>query len=411
MKILLCHNFYQQVGGEDLVFNEETQLLESHGQTVLRFTLHNNSIPSMNRLGLAWRTMWNGAVYAELRRLIRQQRPDLVHCTNTFPLISPAAYYAARDEGIAVVQALHNYRLLCPGTYFLREHRVCEDCLGKTVPWPAVVHACYRDSRAASFVVAAMLSGHRLLGTWKRAVTLYYTPSEFTRQKCIEGGLPADRIAVKPNFVSVHPGVGTGSGGYCVFVGRLSPEKGLDSVLKAWPRLGGRLPLKIIGDGPVRDMAVAAAAAHPEIEWLGHRPIQEVLEIVGEAACLVMPSIWYETFGRTVVEAFAKGTPVIGSRMGAMAELIEDGQTGLLFRPGDADDLEAKMRQFLADPPAAAKMRPLRDANSRPSIPPSGITRHSGRSMTRRCGACRATSEMTALPGGLPSLTFDRKAR
>ncbi|MGA2253873.1 MAG: glycosyltransferase family 4 protein [Thermoguttaceae bacterium] len=356
MKILLCHNFYQQLGGEDLLFNEEAQLLESHGQTVLRFTLHNDSIPRMNRLGLARRTIWNRSVHAELRRLIRQERPDLMHCTNTFPLISPAAYYAARDERIAVVQALQNYRLLCPAACFLREHRVCEDCLGKFIPWPAVLHACYRQSRAASFVVGAMLSGHRLWGTWKKAVTLYSTPSEFTRQKYIEGGLPADRIAVKPNFVSVDPGLGTGSGGFGVFVGRLSPEKGLDSVLKAWPRLGGRLPLKIVGDGPGRDLAVAAAA-HPEIQWLGHRPIREVLEIVGEAACLVMPSIWYEPFGRTIVEAFAKGTPVIGSRIGAIAELINDGHNGLLFRPGDPDDLEAKLRQFLADPQAAAKMR------------------------------------------------------
>jgi len=357
MKILLCNNFYQQVGGEDLLFNEEAELLESRGQAVLRFTLHNNSIPGMSRLGLARRTMWNSSVYAELRRLIRAERPDLMHCTNTFPLVSPAAYYAARNEGIAVVQALQNYRLICPGTYLLREHRVCEDCLGRIVPWPAVVHACYRNSRAASFLVGAMLSGHRLLGTWNRAVTLYFTPSEFARQKCIEGGLPADRITVKPNFVSVDPGEGTGSGGYGVFVGRLSPEKGLDLVLRVWPRLGGRLRLKIIGDGPVRDLAVAAAAEHPEIQWLGHRPIREVLEIVGEAACLVMPSIWYETFGRTIVEAFAKGTPVIGSRMGAMAELIKDGHTGLLFRPGDPDDLEAKLRQFLADPQAAARMR------------------------------------------------------
>ena len=357
MRILLCHNFYQQVGGEDLLFNEEAQLLESHGQTVFRFTLHNDSIPRMNPLGLAWRTIWNRSAYADLRRLIRQERPDLMHCTNTFPLVSPAAYYAARDEGIAVVQALQNYRLLCAGAYLLRADRVCEDCLGKILPWPAVMHACYRRSRAASFVAGAMLSGHRLLGTWNRAVTLYFTPSEFTRQKCIEGGLPTDRLAVKPNFVSVDPGKGTGKGGYGVFVGRLSPEKGLDSVLKAWPRLGGRLPLKIVGDGPVRDLAMAAAAAHPEIQWLGHRPIGEVLEIVGEAACLVMPSIWYETFGRTIVEAFAKGTPVIGSRIGAIAELIKDGHTGLLFRPGDADDLEAKLRQFLADPSAAAKMR------------------------------------------------------
>jgi glycosyltransferase involved in cell wall biosynthesis len=357
MKIILCHNYYQQPGGEDESFAAEARLLEAHGHEVHRCTLHNDAIETMGRLGLARRTFWNAQAYTMVRALARRERPAVVHCTNTFPLLSPAVYYAARAEGVPVVQSLRNYRLLCPGGLFLRDGRVCEDCLGKAVCWPGVRHACYRGSRAASAVVAGMLAGHRLLGTWAHAVDLYFTPSAFARQKFIEAGFAADRIAVKPNFIDPDPGPGTGAGGYAVFVGRLSEEKGLDVLLGAWARLAEALPLKVVGDGPLAAQVQAAAARDARIEWLGRLPPAEVLEIVGDASMLVMPSTWYETFGRTIMEAFARGTPALASRLGAMAELIDDGRTGYLFNPGDATDLAAKVRRLRADPEAGARMR------------------------------------------------------
>lgn len=357
MKILACHDYYQQRGGEDQIFADETWLLESYGHEVVPFTMHNDEIREMGRLEVAKRTLWNRKTYADLRDLIRRRRPDIMHCTNTFPLISPAAYYAARAEGLPVVQSLHNYRMYCTNGYFLRDGNVCEDCLGKAVAWPGVVHACYRTSRAATAVVAAMQGIHRAAGTWAKVVDLYVTSCRFARRKLIQGGIPEERIVVKPNFVHPDPGPAAGDGGYAVFVGRLSPEKGLDTLLAAWSRLPEKLPLKIVGDGPLAERVRRAAADDARIEWLGWRTLEEVCAIVGNAAFLLMTSIWYETFGRTMIEAFAKATPVIVSRTGAMEELVEDGRTGLHFTPGDPHDLVSKIKQLWADRPARMRMQ------------------------------------------------------
>ena len=357
MKILFCHNFYQQPGGEDQSFAADASLLESHGHHVLRFTRHNDTVTRMRRFEVARRTLWNRDTFDELRELIRRERPSVMHCTNIFPLISPAAYYAARAEGVTIVQSLRNYRLFCANADFLRNDRVCEDCLGRMVPWPGVLHGCYRSSRPASAVVAGMLGLHRVLKTWTRMVDRYFTLTEFSRRKFIEGGLPARQVAVKPNFIHPDPGPGSGQGGYAVFIGRLSPEKGIKSLLSAWSQLHGRLPLKIIGDGPLAESVKAAVNQTASIDWLGRRQPQEVLTWLGEAVCLVMPSIWYETFGRTIIEAYAKGTPVVASRLGAMAELVHDGRTGVLFEPGNPEDLASKIEGLLDDPLRLVKMR------------------------------------------------------
>ena len=357
MKILFCHNFYQQPGGEDQSFTAEAYLLEEHGHRVLRFIRHNDEIARMKCFDVAPRAIWNWDTFHELRELIRWERPSVMNCTNIFPLISPAAYYAARAEGVPIVQSLRNYRLFCLNACFLRNDRVCEDCLGKGVPWPGFLHGCYRSSRTASAVVAAMLSLHRGMRTWTRMVDRYYTLTEFSRRKFIEGGLPDRKVAVKPNFIHPDPGPGNGQGGYAVFIGRLSPEKGIKTLLSAWSQLGGRLPLKIIGDGPLAVSVKAAANQTVGIDWLGRRQHQEVLGLLGEAACLVMPSIWYETFGRTIIEAYAKGTPVVASRLGAMAELVHDGRTGLLFEPGNPADLALKIHALLDDPARTIGMR------------------------------------------------------
>lgn len=356
MKVLLCHAYYQQQGGEDLSFEAEARLLESRGHEVIRYTLRNDIISQMNPLVVAWKTIWNARVKRDVSRLLRDSRPDVMHCTNTFPLLSPAVYYAAREAGVPVVQSLRNYRMMCPAALFLRDGRVCEDCLGKRVPWPAIKHGCYRESRAASAVVSALLALHRQAGTWRKAVTLYFTPSEFARTKHIEGGLPASRIRVKPNFLDPDPGPGTGAGGYALFVGRLSPEKGLDTLISAWRDLPD-VPLRIVGDGPLGDQLRRSVQASPQIQLIGRCSPKDVLGLMAEASFLVMPSIWYETFGRTIIEAYACGTPVIVSRMGSMAELVREGETGFTFEPGNARDLVTKVRHLLTDQPQLTRMR------------------------------------------------------
>jgi glycosyltransferase involved in cell wall biosynthesis len=357
MKILAVHNRYQRPGGEDQVFVDETALLETRNHRVLRYEVHNDQVKQVNRLTLAKDTVWNSSAYRELGALIRRERPHVVHFHNTLPLVSPAGYYAARAEGVPVIQTLHNYRLLCPVALFFRDGRVCEDCMGKAVPWPGVVHGCYRGSRTASGVIATMLTVHRALRTWTEMVDVYIALTEFARNKFIEGGLPAGKVVVKPNFVAPDPGRGQGGGGYALFVGRLAPEKGTETMLAAWDRLGTRIPLKIVGDGPLRDRVVEAAARQSNVEWLGHRPVEDVHALMGKAEMLVFPSQWYETFGRVAAEAFAAGTPVIAANIGAVAELVEHGRTGLRFRPGDPEDLVTQVEWALSHSTELRSMR------------------------------------------------------
>jgi glycosyltransferase involved in cell wall biosynthesis len=339
MKILLCHNHYQQRGGEDQVFDDEAWLLESRGHRVLKFTRHNDSVAELGRWQLARQTFWNRQVYQQLRALLRREQPDVMHCTNTFPLLSPAVYDAARDAGVPIVQSLHNYRLLCPNALFLRDGRVCEDCLGKSFAWPAIQHACYRDSRSATAVLAGMLTTHYLLGTWVNKVDRYIALSEFARAKLIQGGLPADKIAVKPNFAPMPPSPGTGAGQFVLFVGRLSPEKGISVLLEAWARLAEQVPLCIVGDGPQADAVRQAKRSDPRIEWLGRCDSQQTLSLMAEAAMLVIPSICYEACPKALIESLAAGTPVIASRLGSMIEMVDDGRIGWHFPASDAAGL------------------------------------------------------------------------
>src|SRR6266446_869677 len=302
MNILVAHNFYQQPGGEDQCVTAEVATLRAHGHEVTQYCLHNDSIHGMNRIRLASRTIWNHSAYRELRKLLRTHRVQIAHFHNTFPLISPAAYYAAQAENVRVVQTVHNFRLLCANALLFRNGEVCEDCLGKWIPWPGIAHKCYRDNRAASTVITTMLMTHRVLGTWSKAVDTYIALTEFGRRKLVEGGLPADKIVVKPNFAYPDPGPSTGTGGYAVFVGRLSAEKGVDTLLEAWRHLGGELPLKLLGDGPLAAAVQEAAAKDTSIQWLRHVPLEAVYDLVGEAMFLVLPSQCYETFARVAME-------------------------------------------------------------------------------------------------------------
>jgi len=188
-------------------------------------------------------------------------------------------------------------------------------------------------------------------------VDTYIVLTEFAREKFISGGLPEGKIMVKPHFIHTDPGPDEGAGGFALFVGRLSPEKGSDTLLSAWERLGGKPHLKIVGDGPLAPRAADAARRYPGVEWLGRQPLEEVYELMGGAAFLVFPSEVYETFGRVAIEAFARGTPVVASKIGAIAELVEHGRTGLHFRPGDSRDLAAQVEWALSHPAELERMR------------------------------------------------------
>ncbi|WP_207956908.1 glycosyltransferase family 4 protein [Rubrobacter tropicus] len=356
-RVMLLHNLYQQPGGEDQVFTDEGSLLEARGHAVSRYTLHNDQISDMGRLAVVGATVWNGPVYREIRALIRSERPQVAHFHNTFPLISPAAYHAARAEGVPVVQTLHNYRLICPNALFFREGGVCEDCSGKTLPWPGIAHACYRGSRTSSAVVATALGVHRMLGTWRHTVNTYVALTDFSRGRFIQGGLPAEKIVVKPNFVQPDPGVGRGQGSYFLYVGRLSQEKGLETLLAARKQLGEKVRLKIVGDGPLGPKVAEAVRRSQGVEWLGRQPKDRVLDLMKNATALVFPSVWYEGFPMVIVEALAVGLPIIASDLGNMRSLIDHGRTGLKFRAHDPGDLAGKVEWATNHPVEIGRMR------------------------------------------------------
>lgn len=342
-RVLVAHNRYRQSGGEDVVVAAEIRLLQQYGHEVSQYSLDNRDIGKTDQLATAAGTLWSRSSHRELTRILGQDRPTIAHFHNTFPLMSPAVYYAARKAGVVVVQTLHNYRLICPNALLFRDGHVCEDCVGRAIPWPGVVHACYRGSRPASATVAGMLALHRGVGTWRNTVDAYIAPTEFARRKLVEGGLPADRIAVKPPFLHDDPGPGDHGGGFALFVGRLSVEKGLATLLEAWTRLGDPLPLKILGTGPAGPPAMSPAG----VEWLGAQPRERVLALMRDAALLIFPSECYEAFPVVLVEAFATGLPVLASRLGAAAEVVIDGFSGRHFLPGDAADLASTVTWML----------------------------------------------------------------
>ncbi|MCA1978452.1 MAG: glycosyltransferase family 4 protein [Thiobacillus sp.] len=358
LRILVAHNAYQHRGGEDTVVESETALLRAHGHVVETFARSNDEVAGMSALALAQQTLWSGRTSRELGIVIRDFKPDVIHAHNTFPLISPSLYWAAARAGVPVVQTLHNFRLMCLNALFLREGRVCEDCMGRQ-PWRGVARACYRGSRPASAVLAGMLTLHRALGTYRHKVGRYIALNEFCRGKFIEGGLPAERVVVKPNFVDwpetrPHPNPLPGGEGErfgLLFVGRLSVEKGVATLAEAMRALPDAR-LRVAGDGP----QAAVLDGLPGVARLGSQPGDAVRREMSRARALVVPSIWYENFPRTIVEAFASGLPVIASRIGALAEIVTDGHTGLLFEAGNARDLADKLAWALAHPGEMAAM-------------------------------------------------------
>ncbi len=343
MKILLVYNTYQEPGGELVVFGKERHLLEEAGHEVFEYRRHNDEIKqysTIKRLSLIGRTVWASDSHRDFSTLLREKRPDIVHVHNTFPLISPSIFWACRSERVPVVHTLHNYRLLCPGANFFRAGKPCEDC-GTGNFWQGVLHGCYRHSRVETAPVALMLTVHHAGKTWTRMVDRYIALTEFSRSRFVKAGFPQDRIVIKPNFVDPDPGKRIGDGSYALFIGRISQEKGAETLLKAWRQLPRSYALRVIGDGPSRAQleSQAVSEGRSNIRFMGRMPHDQVIEAIKDARFVIFPSELYETFGLGIIEAFACGVPVLASKLGSMQEIVEDGYSGLLFRPGDADDL------------------------------------------------------------------------
>lgn len=345
MKILIAHNAYQRRGGEDASVDNEAELLRRSGHTVELFSVENTTIGSFSR---KIDTIVNASYRSEMARAVEQRsrdmRADVVHIHNFFPLLTIAAHEGARRSGAAVVQTLHNYRLMCANGIFLRDGSVCEKCLSGSRLW-AIAHRCYRGSLVGSAAVVRMQSRASTAEFRVRNVDRFIALTQFAKSKFVAGGLPEDRIVVKPNVVTWQPSppeLTVGRRG-ALFVGRLSVEKGLKHLLEAWASLP-HIPLLIAGAGP--EMELLKAIASPNVSFLGEQTPDQVRSLMQAAECLIVPSICYEGFPVTIAEAYSTGLPVIASRIGSLTEIVEEGVTGHLTNPGDADDISAVVYRF-----------------------------------------------------------------
>ena len=351
--MLSLHCYYREPGGEDTVFEAEAALLAARGHDVETFVRRNADLAVGTlgeRAGAAATTIWARRTAAELTTAITGFRPDVVHVHNTFQQLSPAVFRACADAGVPVVQTLHNYRYGCVAATLFRDGRPCEECVGRAVAWPGVAHACYRDSRPESAVVAAMSAVHRAAGSWA-LVSRFLAPTEFARSRFVAMGLPADRVTVKPHVLAVDPGPRPSdvTGEHLLYAGRLTADKGVLVLLDAAARCPD-VPVVIAGDGPLRGEAERRAAALPNVRLVGHRPRSEVADLMAAARAVVVPSQLYETFGMVAAEAHARAVPVLATAGGAVADVVVEGVTGWLFPRGDAGRLAALLQRAWDDP-------------------------------------------------------------
>ena len=330
MKILVAHNRYRYRGGEDTVVDAEVDLLRRQGHEVMVYFRDNHEINDMKAHELAVQTLWSSKVINDVFKLVDQFNPELIHAHNTFPLISPSLYTVAERLHIPIIQTLHNFRLLCPQATLLRQGKHCEDCIG-SAPWRAIIHRCYRNSLPQSAVTASMIMVHRFLRTWQSKVTRYIVLNQVCRDKFIQGGLPFERLRIKPNFTesTLEPQWQHRRGG--LFVGRLSVEKGLNVLADALLHLPG-ISISVYGKGDMQSFVEKT----PGFQYGGFHEAAQLQTRMHEAAYLVVPSTGIESFGLVAIEAFACGTPVIASAHGGLQEIVVHGKTGLLVEPGDA---------------------------------------------------------------------------
>ncbi|MEU4389038.1 glycosyltransferase [Kribbella sp. NPDC023855] len=337
----MLHNRYRsgQPSGENTVVDQTAELLRSSGHVVDLYAQHSDDIAQMSRKRralLPFRSIWSFSDERDLTFRLQSARPDIVHVHNTFPLFSPSVLRAAARQDLPVVATLHNFRLMCANGVLQRDGGPCESCVGR-IPWRGAVHGCYRDSKVQSLPLVAGITVHTTLHTWQRYVTTLIAPSEFVRSRYVAAGFDADQIVVKPHAVAHSGAVREGAGEAVVFLGRLTEEKGFADLLEAWDASLGQLV--VVGDGPLRAEADERARRDPSVTVLGGLPWAECMEVLQSARAVVVPARSYETFGLVVIEAFAHGVPVVASRIGALAELVDDGETGALVAPGDTETL------------------------------------------------------------------------
>ena len=362
MRVLVVHNRYRSAepSGENTVVEQEVRLLAAAGVDVEQCLVESDAIASWSlarRVAVPAGVVWSRSGQQLVRGAVDATQPDVVHFHNTFPLLSPAAIRAASARGVATVQTFHNFRPICPSSNgLLRDGLICHDCPGH-LPVSAVRHGCYRGSRVATLPLAAMDVVHQRLGTWTRHLDRLIFPSTFAMDEYRAAGWPTDRMSVKPNTAERPTADGHGQRLGLACIARMRDEKGVGVLVDAWRRLGARSqPLRLIGGGEQLEEYRAQASGLGGVTFDGQISYDAVADAIASAAAVVVPSKVPEVFPRVVLEAFAVGTPVLAARRGVLADLVRDGENGLLFEPDDVADLARAISQALADPAALRRM-------------------------------------------------------
>lgn len=361
MRILIAHNHYQQKGGEDAVAQSEFNLLKDFGHEVRYYERHNNEIEDrsvLKKLFSLFRIGWSRRSYDDIRKVISEFHPDVVHFHNIFFILTPSVFKACRDEGVPVIQSLHNFRLICPNGLFLRDNQLCEDCAKAKNFMKSIFYGCYKKSRLLTMILAAMLSYHWTKKTWIRLVDVFIMATEFSRKKYIKFGVPAGQIMIKPTIVYPNHFKNDQDGGYALYAGRLSKEKGVEVLLSAWKKVKG-FPLKIVGNGPLlNDMKKYVVDEDiKNVEFLGFLSSEDYIKSMQSASFLIMPSLCYENFPCVILEAKACGIPIIASSLGGIPDIIKDKETGFLFEAGNGDDLCEKIKAAIDSEDKLSKMK------------------------------------------------------
>ena len=357
MRILLVHNRYQQKGGEDYVFDAEGELLSQHGNLVQRLEFNNRDIKTpvdqfLTALGL----VYNRSSEKRLEEKILSFHPDIIHVHNFVALASPSIFFAANKYHIPVVLTLHNYRLICPSATLFFKHHIYEKSVRTIFPINAILHGVYRNSILQTAAIATMTFIHHLLGTWKKRIARYIVLTNFEKKKFDESALsiPQNKFALKPNFVSDYGEGEPVREDFFLFVGRLTEEKGIDTLLKA--AILQNFNLVIIGEGPLKNEVAKAAREHSNIKYLGLQNKTTVVSYLKKCRAMIFPSVWYEGFPITILEAFSTGTPVIASNLGSMAEIVRDCFNGLHFEAGNEHNLCNAVKNLMCNPVLGANL-------------------------------------------------------
>lgn len=355
-KVLMVHNFYQIGGGEHTVYKNEVNMLRENGHEVVEYTRSNDELKQskLKLLLLPFTTIWSIKTYREVKKIIKEQNIEIVHCHNTFPLISPSVYYAARKKKVPVVQTIHNFRFLCPGAIFYRDGRICEECREKQNFKSALKHKCYRNSKIQTLVVTLMLKIHRRLGTYSKINYIFLT--DFNRQKFDKLiDINGRNVFVKPNFVKKirkneekKEKKKTENNKVFVYSGRLEDNKGIQSLLKMWGKLPQDFELHIYGTGVYKEKVEKMAQKKSNIIYYGFQPQSTIFKDIENCAAVLITSEWYETFGMSIPESFSLATPVICTDLGNPKAMIEESKGGEVYKIDDVDSFYTALKRIVA---------------------------------------------------------------